>query len=204
MLSKLLTLLSTAQPRDDNGGGAWRNFLPLLIFAALAILNSVLKSKQKRSPPPRRTPQLPRTAPRPAQQVEPAPRLRQIQPRPTHKQPVAPTRPAPHTAILTASSPRHARSRPKPRPTARTQVSAAAPRPATLTQSKPRRQVQSTAQAAARRRAASQQQAIPQAPTPAQRLQTLLDQPDELVRAVLYSEIIGKPLALRTPQSFTI
>ena len=232
MFPDFLTLLADLAERRDPGWGKLLPMLIIGILYALGHLvkNKQAKQPPKRpsegprplqptAPPKRRLPsyargrdttQQPTTSqPRPQQPQQPA----ASQPRPQRAQPtqrtVPPARPVVKPSATPQRVPRMAQrvSTPPPRrakPTTapqKPQPHAARPKPAAPAQPAPRRETTVTAHAlrSPPDHTHTQEQVTYGA---GPKLQIALNDPSDLVRAVVYAEVLGKPMALRPTGSF--
>ena len=205
----------------------------IMILYALSSLVRKKQEKQRTRPkpstpkPPSRTIPLPtyarKTADRSSTTGLPQPQrpeqkrtVRTAQSRPAPTQPVAQqtsqriptTGPPGQTRTTRAETPRSMPSRPKThtvpakKPVLTSQAYLAAETAKRAAQIKARQQMLSTAEAKELRQAS--QPAPVQVVTTPKSLGFLLQEPSELAHAVVYAEIIGKSLALRSPTTFDL
>ncbi len=215
MLNNYLTLLAVGRGIGE--------ILPFLILMAIYAISAIIKSKQQKQkgPPPR-----PRQEQPPAQPTTPTRRLpsyardREMQPQPSAQRPTSQPRPTrvPQQAapkgrpvIPPSAAPKRvprmaqpAPTRPAQQPSRKPVATEAARRIAQITPAAAPKKKKSSA--ATRRQAA--QKIIFRPPgtvaSTAQRVQLGLDLSSNLARAIVYAEVLGKPLALRPNGSFEL
>ena len=221
MFSGITTFLMLAQ--FDDGISGLSGLLFLIVFVGLSALSSLLKRKQdksdsglKKPTKPAATPQsrqsqlpgyarkatraptsqtrTPSTTQRPIpSSLRPPSATRQPQQQPQQKQPRPAIRPIPEQ---TSAKPKHATHVQK---TAATKRRHAAPKTKTPAQIAAKKQMMSTSEAAKLKKSITSGTS-PKSSTTApasDNFQLGLDQQDSLVRAILYAEILDKPMALR-------
>ncbi|OPZ99488.1 MAG: Filamentous hemagglutinin [Planctomycetes bacterium ADurb.Bin412] len=211
---------------QDDGPGGLGKFLPIIIFI-IYIVSGLIKGKQTKKPPetpaPKQTPRQPapptytRKLPpnHPARQSQVPPTRPSTQPQPTRptepamKRPVPAPRPIPQVSKPTppVSQPRPMGG-PRPpiqqpaKPIPRPGMQKPKPIPASAFTQQPASEPSRAAQPGA---AARKEPPVPETkklPAVARPLPLVLDQPDELSRAILYSEILGTPVGLRSMGSY--
>jgi len=220
MFSGITTFLMLAQ---DDGLSGLSGLLLLIIFVGLSALSSLLKRKQdksdstlKKPTKPAATPQsrqsqlpgyarkatraptsqtrIPPTTQRPIpSSLRPPSATRQPQQQSPQKQPRPAIYPIPEQ---TRAKPRHAIHAQK---TATTKKRHVAPKTKTPAQIAAKKQMMSTSEAAKLKKSITSGTS-PKSSTTApasDNIQLELDQQDSLVRAILYAEILDKPMALR-------
>lgn len=179
----LLAQTRHREPVDDDNGAVWRKLLPLLVLGGMYLLNAIAsavkKKTQGKEPPPSRP------------QAEPV-RTPAAERLPVYARPTPPRPPAPvaRPKLPTIAAPS---GRTKSQAASRTVRAAVAP--AVSITRKPSATVPQTAPKVA---VAQPMTAVHESTSSMQRLHLRLNDREDWARAVVLSEILSPPLAMRS------